>query len=75
MTCEVCGAGRRQEQLIRYTLTLEDRVVVVDHVPASVCDHCVETTLKPEVVERLQNMVWSDQAPVRRLEASVYEYA
>jgi YgiT-type zinc finger domain-containing protein len=75
MRCEVCGAGERREKLIRYSLALEDRFVVVEHVPAAVCDHCGETTLTPEVVERLQETVWASRPPVRLLETPVYEFA
>jgi YgiT-type zinc finger domain-containing protein len=52
MKCEVCGTGERREKLIRYSLDMEDRLVVVEHVPASVCDHCGETTLSPERLRR-----------------------
>jgi len=75
MKCEVCGTGERREKLIRYSLDMEDRLVVVEHVPASVCDHCGETSLSPEVVERLQHTVWQSGPPVRVLETPVYEFA
>ena len=75
MKCEVCGTGERREKLIRYSLDMEDRLVVVEHVPASVCDHCGETTLSPEVVERLQHTIWHSRPPVRILETPVYEFA
>ena len=75
MKCEVCGVGERRERLIRYSLALEDRFVVVEHVPAAVCDHCGETTLEPGVVERLQETVWASRSPVRTLETPVYEFA
>lgn len=75
MKCEVCGTGERREKLIRYSLDMEDRLVVVEHVPASVCDHCGETTLSPEVVERLQHTIWQSRLPVRVLETPVYEFA
>jgi len=75
MMCEVCGIGERQEKLIRYSLLFDDKLVVVEHVPASVCDHCGETTLTPDVVERLQEMGWQSRPPVKVLETPVYEFA
>ncbi len=74
MKCEVCGTGERREQLIRYTLSIGDKLVVVEHVPASVCDRCGETTLQPEVVERLQQTISQSGPPVRVLETPVYEF-
>jgi YgiT-type zinc finger domain-containing protein len=75
MTCDVCGAGERKPQLIRYTLTLDDKLVVVDHVPAEVCDRCGEVTITPDVLERLQKTIWQDQTPYRVIGTAVYEFA
>jgi YgiT-type zinc finger domain-containing protein len=74
MRCEVCGVAEREEKLIRYTLSLPDKLIVVDHVPASVCPHCGETSLRPEIVERLQHTIWS-RSPDRFVETPVYEFA
>jgi len=45
-----CTAGERRPQLIRYSLSMADRLILVDHVPAEVCDRCGEVTLSPDVV-------------------------
>ena len=34
MSCDVCAAGERRPQLIRYSLSMADRLILVDHVPA-----------------------------------------
>ena len=75
MKCEVCGIGEREDKLIRYSLSIRDRFVVVEHVPAIVCNRCGETTLTPEVVERLQKTVSATRTPDRTIETPVYEFA
>lgn len=75
MMCDVCGAGERRDQLIRYSLSIDDRLVVVEHVPAIVCDHCGETSLRPEVVETLQQTIWGKRPPTRVIDTPVYEFA
>lgn len=75
MLCEVCGIGTRQQRLIRHSLSVGDSLVVVEHVPAEVCSHCGETTLRPEVVDSLQKTVWRSQTPKRVVETPVYEFA
>lgn len=75
MKCEVCGTGEREDKLIRYSLSLGDRFVVVEHVPAMVCNRCGETTLTPEVVERLQKTVSTTRTPDRTIETPVYDFA
>lgn len=74
MKCEACGIGEREDRLVRYTLSIGDRLAVVEHVPAEVCGHCGETSLNPDVVERLQQTIWS-RSPDRVVETSVYEFA
>ena len=75
MTCEVCAVGERRSQLIRYSLTIGDPMILVDHVPAEVCDRCGEVTLTPDVVERLQKTVWQRDPPARVIETPVCEFA
>ena len=74
MKCDVCSVGDRRAQLIRYSLSTADRFVLVDHVPAEVCDRCGEVTLSPDIVERLQNTVWQQEPPARVIETPVYEF-
>ena len=35
MKCEVCTIGNRRQRLIRYNLVIDDRLVVVENVPAA----------------------------------------
>ena len=73
--CEVCGTGERRSELIRYSLSLGDQLVIVEHVPTLVCSRCGEISLAPEVVERLQNTIWQSGSPARVVETPVYEFA
>ena len=74
MTCDVCGRAERQHRQIRYSFSQGDRLIVVDHVPAGVCPNCGEVSLQPDVVERLQEIVWQHRAPSRLIETPVYEF-
>lgn len=75
MTCEVCAIGERRPKLIRYSLSVGDRLILIDNVPAEVCDRCGEISLSPDVVERLQRTVWHREPPTRVIETAVYEFA
>jgi YgiT-type zinc finger domain-containing protein len=74
MSCDVCAVGERRPQLIRYSLSVADELILVDHVPAEVCDRCGEVTLSPGVVERLQQTVWRHEPPARFIETPLYEF-
>jgi HTH-type transcriptional regulator / antitoxin MqsA len=75
MSCDVCAIGERRPQLIQFSLPLADRLILVDHVPAEVCDRCGEVTLSPGVVERLQQTVLRHEPPARFVATPVYEFA
>ena len=75
MNCEVCPVGQRQARRIRCTLAIGDGLILVDHVPAEVCDRCGEVTLSPETVERLQQTIWKQRPPSKVIETPVYEFA
>jgi len=74
MKCDVCGSPMN-EQMVTYTIQLDDKLVVVEHVPATVCDQCGERMYSPETVERLQNMVWEQRSPSRMLQTPVFDFA
>ena len=75
MNCDVCSIGDRQPKLIRYSLPTTEGLILIDHVPAEVCDRCGEVTLTPDVVERLLRSVWQQEPPSRVIETPVYEFA
>ena len=75
MKCDVCTIGNRRPQLIRHNLTIDDRLVVVENVPAIVCDNCGEISIAPEVASGLQKTVWDRKTPARMIEAEVYEFS
>jgi len=63
------------EKEVKYILEIEDRIIVVENVPARVSLETGERYFAPETVERLQKMVWESKKPTRFVETPVYEYA
>jgi YgiT-type zinc finger domain-containing protein len=62
------------EQKVTYTLEIEGRFVIVEHVPARVSVKTGERYFSPETVERLQQVVWEGKSPSRVVETPVFEY-
>lgn len=71
MRCDLCG-GKVEEELISYTLFYEGHWIVVENVPAKVCQQCGEKLFAPDTVDRLQNIIWSKQKPVKKIEMPVF---
>ena len=74
MKCDVCGSPM-SEQMVTYTIQLDEKFVVVEHVPAKVCDQCGERLYSPDTVERLQKTVWDQRSPSRVLQTPVFDFA
>ena len=63
------------EQKVTYTLQVEGRFVIIENVPARVSRQTGERFFSPQTVERLQQIVWEEQTPVRIVQTPIYEYA
>ena len=62
------------QQHVTYTLQTAGRFVVVENVPARVSLRTGERFFSPDTVERLQQIVWEQKAPVRVVETPVFQY-
>lgn len=62
------------EQKVTYTLEMDGKFFLVENVPARVCLETGERFFAPETVERLQQMLWKPEKPVRVIETPVFEY-
>ena len=60
---------------VTYVLDDDGKIIVVENVPARVCVETGERLFSPETVERLQQVIWEHEKPVRILETPVYEFA
>ncbi len=66
---------RLEERLVTYTLELDGRLFVIEHVPARVNVDTGERLFSPATVERIQQIVWEGRTPTRTIQAPVYEFA
>lgn len=64
-----------QEKLVTYTLELDGRFYIVEHVPARVCLETGEQLFSPDTAERLQKLIKESKTPCRIIETPVYDFA
>jgi len=62
------------EQYVTYTLELDGKFYIVEHVPAKVYLETGEQYFAPETVEKIQKIIWEKRKPVKVLETPVYEF-
>ena len=71
MKCQLCK-GEYKKKLITHSQYYHGELVVVDHVPALVCDSCGDVLYEPEAAKRIKDIIYARKKPVRT--APVYEY-
>ena len=60
---------------VTYTVELNGKFFIVENVPARVCLETGEEFFAPEVVEKVQALIYGQSRPKRVIEAPVYEFA
>ncbi len=74
MKCTIQGCpGAYEDRRILHTVRHRGRVMVIDKVPAKVCDVCGDVLLKPETVTHLEQLIQAVREPTQT--APLYEYA
>ena len=74
MKCDICS-GPMVEKEVTYWIEMDDRLFVVEKVPAKVCVQCGERLYSAETVERLQKTVWGHKEPTRVIETPVFDFS
>ena len=74
MKCSIVGcAGEYERKSVVHTVRYRGQVIVIDHVPAEVCDICGDVLLEPETVRHIERLLAAQPEPLQT--APVYEYA
>ena len=73
MACDICG-GHVSPQQVSYPAQVKGKFVIVENVPAKVCDQCGEKLFAADTVEKLQKTVWEQKSPVRILQTPVFDF-
>jgi YgiT-type zinc finger domain-containing protein len=73
--CHVCGNQSFDSGLVDNVFEVEDRRVLVEHVPARVCRRCGEPVFSADTAERVRRLVHSDARPSSTVPLDVFEFA
>ena len=72
--CPRCG-GELEDKRITHPQQYEGKILILENVPAEVCQQCGEVLLRPDILERVQKLVWEGAAPRRTARVPVYDFA
>ena len=72
--CQVCGHTAAKSAFVSEVFNIEGRRVLVEHIPAQVCEHCEEATFSRETTESIRRLV-HDARPTRTVPLDVFALA
>ncbi len=73
MNCTIEGCpGHYERKSVTHTVRHKGEVVVIDHVPAEVCDICGDVLFSPETVRHIEKIL--AQMPEPDTTVPLYEY-
>jgi len=72
--CPLCG-GELEERAVTHPQEYKGGIIILENMPAEVCSQCGEVLIRPDVLEKMQKVVWSETAPRRTARVPVYDLA
>ena len=71
----VCGNMSAKSDFVNEIFTVEGRRVLVEQIPAQVCERCGEATFSRETTEKIRRLVHGAGQPVRTVPLEVFAFA
>jgi len=72
--CHVCGSDEYHEELVSEVFQIEGKPVLVENIPARVCNRCGEPVYSRETAEKIRQMLRSQAKPIRTVRMPVFAY-
>ena len=72
--CNVCGGTAARNEFVSEVFTINGRRVLVEHIPAQICERCGETTFSRETTERVRRLV-HESRPAKTVPLDVFALA
>jgi YgiT-type zinc finger domain-containing protein len=73
-SCQVCGGTAARNEFVSEVFTVVGRRVLVEHIPAQVCERCGEPTFSRETTERVRRLV-HEARPAKTVSLDVFALA
>ena len=73
--CHVCGHTAAKPDFVSEVFTVDNRRVLVEHIPAEVCAHCGEATFSRTTTEAIRQLAHGNNQPVRTVPLDVFALA
>ena len=75
MKCQVCGRDAFRIAQVTETFRVDERLFVVEGIPAEVCEHCGEPIFAADTAERIRRLIHGPHETLRELRAEVVAFS
>jgi len=72
--CHVCGSTRATQKWVNDVFQIDGKPVLVENIPAEVCERCGEEIFSKEITENVRLLVRSNVKPVKSVKMDVFSY-
>jgi YgiT-type zinc finger domain-containing protein len=63
--CHICGNKSAQNEFVSEVFLIEGRRVLVEHIPAEVCERCGEATFASDTAELVRRLIRGGAHPTK----------
>jgi HTH-type transcriptional regulator / antitoxin MqsA len=70
--CNICNSTEFQEKLVNKVFTIDNEIVLVEHIPAKVCSNCGEEIFSRDTLANVQKVIYGK--PKSFINAKKFEY-
>ena len=72
--CHVCGAANAKKDFMSEIFQIEGKHVLVEQIPATVCERCGEATFSQGTTEKIRKMLHGEDKPRKSVNLDVFEF-
>jgi HTH-type transcriptional regulator/antitoxin MqsA len=70
--CHVCGNTTAKSEFVSEVFSIDGRRVLVEHIPAQICERCGEAIFSRETTERARRLVHEEGRPTKTVSLDVF---
>ncbi len=72
--CHVCGSATFYHSLVDEVFYISGKPVLVEHIPAKICNQCGEQTFSRQTTEQIRLMLHNKAKPARAISIDVFSF-
>ncbi|MBI4699123.1 MAG: YgiT-type zinc finger protein [Nitrospirae bacterium] len=72
--CHACGFTGAKEGFVNEVFQIDDKPVLVEHIPATICSRCGESVFSRETTEKIRRMVHGEAKPEKTISMDVFAF-